>query len=94
MNIPIETDKAKLYRRGDRTQVFSIPTTVLIQKVGILIRILFATQIWNINPEKILFIYLTNQRATIKNFWKVVVSGPLVNVGIWKVIHPSPVTWQ
>jgi len=45
MNIPIETDKAKLYRRGDRTQVFSIPTTVLIQKVGILIRILFATQI-------------------------------------------------
>jgi len=32
--------------RGVRTQVFSSPTPVLIQEVGILIRILFATQIW------------------------------------------------
>jgi len=46
----------------------SSPTPVLIQEVGILILIwiLFATQIWNANPEKILLIYLTNQRATIR----------------------------
>jgi len=31
--------------RGVRTQVFSSPTPVLIQETGILIRILFATQI-------------------------------------------------
>ena len=56
--------------RGVRTQVFSSPTPVLIQEVGILIliRILFATQIWNPNPEKILLIYLTNRCATIKKF--------------------------
>jgi len=34
-----------LCTRGVRTQVFSIPTPVLIQELGILIRILFATQI-------------------------------------------------
>jgi len=40
--------------RDVRTQVFSSPTPLLIQEVGILflIRILFATQIWNPNPEK------------------------------------------
>jgi len=59
----------RLNTRGVRTQVFSSPTSVLIQEVEILIliRILFATQIWNPNPEKILLIYLTNQCATIKN---------------------------
>jgi len=52
--------------RGVRTQVFSSPTPVLIQEVGILISILFAIQVWNPNPEKILLTYLTNQRATTK----------------------------
>jgi len=54
--------------RGVRTQVFSSPTPVLISEVGILIRILFATQLWNLNPEKILLTYLTNRCATIQNF--------------------------
>ena len=53
--------------RGVRTQVFLSPTLVLIQEV------LFATQLWNLNPEKILLTYLTNQCAFIQNFcfWKV-----------------------
>jgi len=48
---------------------FSSPTTVLIQELGILIGILFAIQLWNPNPEKILLTYLTNQPATTKNFY-------------------------
>jgi len=54
--------------RGVRTQVFSSPTPVLILEVGILIRILFATQLRNPNPEKILLTHLPNQCATIKMF--------------------------
>jgi len=81
---------------GFRTQVFSSQTPVLMQEVGILIlnRILFAIQPWNPNPEKILLIYLTNQRATTKNFcfWKAMATGQPVDLHIWKVIHPSPVT--
>jgi len=56
-----------VYGRGVRTQVFSSPAPVLNQEVRILIRILFATQILNPNPEKIMLIYLINQCATIKN---------------------------
>ena len=54
--------------KGVRTLSFSSPAPVLIQEAGILIRILFATQVWNPNPEKILLTCLTNQCATIKNF--------------------------
>ena len=56
--------------RGALTQIFSSLTPVLMQEVGILIliRILFAIQLWNPDPEKILLTYLTNQRATIKIF--------------------------
>jgi len=52
---------------------FFCPTPVLIQEEGILIRILFATQLWNPNPEKMLLTYLSNQCASIQNFcfWKV-----------------------
>jgi len=80
-----------------RTQVFSSPTSVLVQEVGILIRILFATQIWNPIPEKILLIYLTNQCATITSFCflKVVATCPWVILLFEKLfIRESPVTRQ
>jgi len=45
-----------LFYQGCSESSFFSPTPVLIQKVGtlILVRILFATQLWNTNPEKIL----------------------------------------
>jgi len=48
-------------QRCSESSFFS-PTPVLIQEVGmlILVRFLFATQLWNPNPEKILSPCLTN----------------------------------
>jgi len=48
--------------RGVRSHVFLSPAPVLIPeaKILILVQILFATRLWNPNPEKMLLAYVTN----------------------------------